>query len=54
MTIRLADAEILDSIKPCTHDYQVSCGNCRLSAICLPLALENDWVSAIADAPDAI
>src|SRR5262245_38475774 len=24
----------------CPHDYQISCNNCRLNTICLPLALE--------------
>jgi CRP/FNR family transcriptional regulator, anaerobic regulatory protein len=24
----------------CHHDYQISCSNCRLSQICLPIALE--------------
>jgi CRP/FNR family transcriptional regulator, anaerobic regulatory protein len=24
----------------CHHDHQISCGNCRLSSICLPIALE--------------
>jgi len=30
------------AINPCTHDYRVSCGNCRLASICLPLALESE------------
>jgi CRP/FNR family transcriptional regulator, anaerobic regulatory protein len=29
-----------DSEPRCHHDYQVSCGNCRLATICLPIALE--------------
>lgn len=24
----------------CTHEYQISCSNCRLNTICLPLALD--------------
>ncbi|MDB6061218.1 MAG: Crp/Fnr family transcriptional regulator [Verrucomicrobiaceae bacterium] len=24
----------------CRHDYQISCNNCRLASICLPIALE--------------
>src|SRR6185436_19724997 len=24
----------------CKHDYQISCSNCRLAGICLPIALE--------------
>ncbi len=47
MTIRLADAGNLEGVKKCTHDYQISCGNCRLSAICLPLALENDDIEQL-------
>jgi len=35
--------------KSCTHDYQVSCGNCRLSSICLPLALESDDIQQLDD-----
>ena len=31
----------------CPHDYQVSCGNCRLGRICLPLALETDDVTKL-------
>jgi CRP/FNR family transcriptional regulator len=47
MTIPLADTGTSISVKPCTHDYQVSCGNCRLSAICLPLALEGDDIEQL-------
>ena len=28
--------------KACPHNPEISCGNCRLSAICLPLALEDN------------
>ncbi len=31
----------------CTHDFQVSCGNCRLNSICLPLALESDDIAQL-------
>ena len=34
-------------LKPCTHEYQVNCGNCRLNSICLPLALESDDVKQL-------
>ncbi len=34
-------------LRPCTHDYQVSCGNCRLASICLPLALESDDIDQL-------
>jgi len=30
------------ALPQCQHDYRVNCGNCRLNAICLPLALERD------------
>lgn len=30
--------------KSCPHNAAVSCGNCRLGSICLPLALEHDDV----------
>ena len=30
--------------KVCPHNNAISCGNCRLGAICLPLALEDDDV----------
>lgn len=48
MTIHLSQSENQVQ-KPCTHDYQVSCGNCRLSGICLPLALESDDVQQLDD-----
>ena len=47
MTIRLAETGSPDVVKPCTHDYQISCGNCRLNAICLPLALENEDIEQL-------
>jgi CRP/FNR family transcriptional regulator len=34
-------------MKQCTHDFQVSCGNCRLNSICLPLALESDDIKQL-------
>ena len=34
-------------LQQCTHDFQVSCGNCRLNSICLPLALESDDVAQL-------
>lgn len=30
----------LDTKKACSHDFQVSCSNCRLNSICLPFSLE--------------
>jgi CRP/FNR family transcriptional regulator len=47
MTIRLATSETHDTLTPCTHDYQVNCGNCRLNSICLPLALESDDIKQL-------
>lgn len=32
----------LGTDRPCPHDNTISCGNCRLGSICLPLALEAD------------
>ncbi|EED32706.1 transcriptional activator Anr [gamma proteobacterium NOR5-3] len=38
---RLIDLELDNpSAASCTHDFQVNCNNCRLSAICLPFSLE--------------
>ena len=47
MTSRLATSGTHDTLTPCTHDYQVNCGNCRLNSICLPLALESDDVKQL-------
>jgi CRP/FNR family transcriptional regulator, anaerobic regulatory protein len=47
MTIRLTNAEDTAAITPCVHDYQVNCGNCRLNAICLPIALESDDIEQL-------
>jgi CRP/FNR family transcriptional regulator len=49
MTIHLADTGDNSVLKPCTHDYQVNCGNCRLNSICLPLALESDDIQQLDD-----
>lgn len=49
MTIHRAQTESPISVKPCSHDYQVNCGNCRLSSICLPLALENEDIEQLDD-----
>ena len=49
MTIPLAEAGEKNVFTPCTHDYQVSCGNCRLNSICLPLALESDDIQLLDD-----
>jgi CRP/FNR family transcriptional regulator len=47
MTVRLADTGDRIVLKPCIHDYQVNCGNCRLNSICLPLALESDDIEQL-------
>lgn len=47
MTVRLADAGDNIVLKPCIHDFQVNCGNCRLNSICLPLALESDDIEQL-------
>jgi CRP/FNR family transcriptional regulator len=47
MTIHLEKAAESEPVRPCTHDYQIGCGNCRLSAICLPLALENEDIEQL-------
>ena len=44
MTIELAE---VSPQRQCTHNYQVSCGNCRLNSICLPLALEHDDIAQL-------
>jgi CRP/FNR family transcriptional regulator len=47
MTIHLADSGEHGTHKNCAHDFQVNCGNCRLNAICLPLALESDDIQQL-------
>ena len=49
MTIPLAESGEKTVFTPCTHEYQVSCGNCRLNSICLPLALESDDIQLLDD-----
>jgi CRP/FNR family transcriptional regulator len=49
MTVRLPDAGDNIVLKPCIHDFQVNCGNCRLNSICLPLALESDDIEQLDD-----
>ena len=44
MTIELAEVQ---PQRQCTHNYQVSCGNCRLNSICLPLALEAEDIDQL-------
>ena len=47
MTTPAPNAAPNGSSKTCPHDYQVSCSNCRLSSICLPLALESDDIQQL-------
>lgn len=49
MTSRLTQPPTQEDSRQCTHAYQVSCGNCRLKAICLPLALENEDIQQLDD-----
>lgn len=47
MTIHLANTGNEEAFKPCTHDYQASCGTCRLNSICLPLALKSEDIEQL-------
>jgi CRP/FNR family transcriptional regulator, anaerobic regulatory protein len=47
MTIQIANESDSSALRPCAHDYQVSCGNCRLNSICLPLALEQSDIAQL-------
>ncbi len=47
MTVRLAATDDNSALKPCGHEYHVSCSNCRLNSICLPLALEKDDIAQL-------
>lgn len=47
MSIHLANIRDDEAFVPCTHNYQVSCGNCRLNSICLPLALESEDIAQL-------
>jgi CRP/FNR family transcriptional regulator len=49
MTIHLAESGDSSVLQPCSHDYQVTCANCRLNGICLPLALESDDIKLLED-----
>ncbi len=45
----MASSTILvdETLHACTHNFQISCNNCRLNSICLPLALESEDVSQL-------
>lgn len=49
MRIPVEQLPVCDTPRRCTHNYQVSCNNCRLGSICLPLALENEDVEKLDD-----
>ena len=49
MSIQVKQSEQEAEFKPCAHDYQINCGNCRLNSICLPLALESDDIAQLDD-----
>ncbi len=40
MNIPAQEVSDQESPRKCTHDFRVNCSNCRLSTLCLPLALE--------------
>ena len=43
----LNTTEAVSVASRCGHDYQISCNNCRLSSICLPLALDVSQVEQL-------
>jgi CRP/FNR family transcriptional regulator len=47
MSIHLENISEEHGLKSCAHDFQTNCGNCRLNAICLPLALESEDVEQL-------
>ncbi|MFT6052862.1 MAG: CRP/FNR family transcriptional regulator [Halioglobus sp.] len=49
MSIRFVDKGNTEKLKLCSHDEHISCGNCRLSNICLPLALADEDVVRLDD-----
>lgn len=49
MSIRFTENGRTRKLRLCSHDQHVSCGNCRLSNICLPLALEEEDVVRLDD-----
>lgn len=34
-------------VKPCSHEYQANCNDCRLSSICLPFSLERQDIDTL-------
>ena len=47
MTESARNALHSESPKRCTHDFSINCGSCRLSTLCLPLALNSDDVERL-------
>lgn len=43
----LGSPELIHVGQRCSHDYQISCNNCRLNTICLPLALDMHQVEQL-------
>lgn len=40
MNTQLIDLSDDLPVKPCSHEYQANCNNCRLTSICLPFSLD--------------
>jgi CRP/FNR family transcriptional regulator len=49
MSIPVEELKLSEAPRRCTHDFQVSCSNCRLASICLPLALETEDIDQLDD-----
>jgi CRP/FNR family transcriptional regulator len=47
MTIPIKELGQPETPRQCTHDFRVNCSNCRLSTLCLPLALESDDIDKL-------
>jgi CRP/FNR family transcriptional regulator len=47
MNIPVEELSESSTARRCVHDYRVSCGNCRLGSLCLPLALEAEDVDQL-------
>jgi CRP/FNR family transcriptional regulator len=47
MTIPIHEADPCETPRLCTHDFRVNCSNCRLSSLCLPMALESDDIDKL-------
>jgi len=49
MTIPAKQLDQCEAPRKCTHDFTVNCSNCRLSSLCLPLALKSDDIEKLDD-----